>query len=122
MASQKFTDVVVWQKAHRFTLSVYRFTESLPKHEFYSLGDQMRRAAVSIPANFVEGFKKRGRADEPRFYNIAQGSLEESRYFLILCHDLGYGDTTQLSSDLEEVSRLLEAYCDATERLAPKTC
>jgi four helix bundle protein len=53
---------------------------------------QLRSAAVSIPANFAEGFKKRGLADKVRFYNIAQGSLEESRYYLILSRDLGYGD------------------------------
>jgi four helix bundle protein len=73
----------------------------------------MRRAAVSIPANIAEGFKKRGRLDKVRFMNIAQGSTEESRCYLLLSNDLGYGDTKPLLSNLEEVSRLLESYSRA---------
>jgi hypothetical protein len=68
----------------------------------------MRRVAVSIPANIAEGFRRRGRADKARFLNIAEGSVEECRYFLILAKDLGYGDTNKLSATLEEVSRLLK--------------
>ncbi len=111
--SQRFEDVVVWQKAHQFTLGVYRLTQSFPKTEIYGLSSQFRRAAVSIPANFAEGFRKRGKADKVRFMNIAQGSLEECRYYLILTHDLGYGEVTALNSLLEEVSKLLEAYSHA---------
>lgn len=64
---------------------------------------------ISVPANIAEGFKKRGRADKARFYNIAQGSLEECRYYLILSKDLGYGETDALKESLEEVSRMLES-------------
>ena len=70
-------------------------------------------AAVSVPANIAEGFRRRGKADKARFMNLAEGSLEESRYYLILSQDLGYGDTTQLSATAEEVSRLLSAYTAA---------
>ncbi len=73
----------------------------------------MRRAAVSIPANIAEGFRKRGKADKVRYMNIAEGSLEESRYYLILAQDLGYGQTDKLMPPLEEVSRLLNAYAKA---------
>ena len=73
----------------------------------------MRRAAVSIPANIAEGFRRRGRAEKARYMNIAEGSVEESRYYLILAQDLGYGDTAKLASSLEEVSRLLSAYAAA---------
>jgi four helix bundle protein len=75
----------------------------------------MRRAAISIPANIAEGFRKRGENDKTRFLNIAQGSLEESRYYLILIQDLGYGATTEIESLLEEVSKLLVAYARAIE-------
>jgi len=61
-------------------LALYSFTAALPKQETYGLAAQMRRAAVSIPANVVEGFRRRGKADKARFLNIAEGSLEESRY------------------------------------------
>jgi four helix bundle protein len=108
--AKSFEQLIVWQKAHQFVLNAYRFTENFPRHEIYGLTSQLRLAAVSIPANIAEGFKKRGRADKARFMNIAQGSLEECRYYLILAKDLNYGDTTQLQPQLEEVSKLLEAY------------
>ena len=111
--ARTFQDLLVWQKAHRFVLELYAFTATLPKQETYGLSLQMRRAAVSIPANVAEGFRRRGKADKARFLNIAEGSVEECRYFLILAKDLGYGDTQKLSSALEEVSRLLGAYAAA---------
>jgi four helix bundle protein len=70
----------------------------------------MRRAAVSIPANIAEGFKRRGKADKARFMNTAEASLEESRYYLILATDLHYGTCEHAMNLLEEVSRLLHAY------------
>ncbi len=75
---------------------------------------QLRRAAVSVPANFAEGFKKTGRANKVRFYNIAQGSLEECRYYLMLVRDLGYGDPGELLVGLDEIGRMLAAYARAT--------
>jgi four helix bundle protein len=111
--AKSFQDLIVWQKAHQFVLDVYRLTEKFPKSEIYGLTAQLRRAAVSVPANIAEGFKKRGKADKARLMNIAQGSLEECRYYLILAHDLHYGDTTTLQIQLEEVSKLLEAYITA---------
>ena len=105
-----FQDLVVWQKAHLFVLDVYKLTEQFPKTEVYGLTSQLRRAAVSVPANIAEGFRKKGRADKLRFLNIAQGSLEEARYYLILARDLGYGDPTGLTVRGEEVSKLLDAY------------
>lgn len=73
----------------------------------------MRRAGVSIAANIAEGFRKRGKQDKARFMNIAEGSIEESRYYLILTQDLGYGDTRALMETLEGVSRLLDSYSKA---------
>jgi four helix bundle protein len=103
----------VWRKAHEFVLAIYSFTASFPRQETYGLTAQMRRAAVSTPANIAEGFRRRGRADKARFMNIAEGSLEESRYYLVLAHDLGYGDTAKLETALDEVSRMLGAYAGA---------
>ena len=68
---------------------------------------------MSIPANIAEGFRRRSKPDKARFMNIAEGSVEECRYFLILAKDLAYGDTTQLAAILQEVSRLLSAYVAA---------
>jgi len=111
--AKSFRDLIVWRKAHDLALAVYRFTGSFPRQETYGLSSQMRRAAVSIPANIAEGFRKRGRADKARFMNTAEASLEESRYYLILAQDLGYGETGKLMTALEEVSRLLNAYARA---------
>ena len=114
--SQSFRDVLVWQKAHAFTLVIYRCTESFPKHELFALTSQVRRAAASIPSNFVEGFRKRTKPDKLRFYNIAQGSADECLYHLILAHDLCYADTSALQADLEEISRLRQGYINGLER------
>ncbi len=117
--SKTFTELIVWQKAHAFGLSAYKLTETFPKSEIYGLSSQLRRAAVSIPGNIAEGYKKRGPADKARFMNMAQGSLEEVQYYLILAHDLTYADTITLRAQLDEVSRLLEAYASAI--LAPRS-
>jgi four helix bundle protein len=114
--ARSFQDLIVWQKAHVFVLGVYKLTRTFPREEVYGLTSQFRRAAVSIPANIAEGFKKRGQADTARFLNIAQGSLEECRYYLILTRDLDYGDTQHLEQQIDEVSRLLSAYCQAVLR------
>jgi len=108
-----FKDLIVWQKAHQFVLSIYRLSENFPKGEMYGLTSQIRRAAISIPANIAEGFKKRTKPDKAKYMNIAQGSLEECRYYLILVKDLGYGDTSLFISQLEEVSKLLEGYTNS---------
>ena len=111
--AHSFMDLIVWQKSHKFVLSIYKLTKIFPKYEMYILTSQLRRSAISIPANIAEGFKKKGKADKVRLMNIAQGSLEESRYYLILTRDLGYCDPSQELSKLEEVSKLLEAYSKA---------
>jgi len=111
--ARTFQDLLVWQKAHRFVLEVYAFTAAFPKQETYGLALQMRRAAVSIPANIAEGFRRRGKADKARFMNLAEGSVEECRYYLVLAKDLGYGDTETLAISLVEVSRLLGTYAAA---------
>jgi len=104
---------VVWRKAHAFVLAVYKYTAAFPKQETCGLSIQTRRAAVSVAANVAEGFRKRGHADKVRFMNTAEGSIEESRYYLILAQDLGYGQTSELMRSLDEVSRILNAYSKA---------
>ena len=112
----RFEDLLAWQKAHQFVLATYRLTQAFPRSEVYGLTSQFRRAAVSIAANLAEGFKKRGKPDKLRFFNIAQGSVEESRYYLILAKDLGYGDNAEASDLLVEVSKLIEAYSQTIMR------
>jgi len=110
MPSKSFKDLIVWQRAHQWVLDIYRFTDRFPGKEQFGLTCQLRWASISIPANIAEGFKRKGNSDKARFYNIAQGSLEECRYYMILSADLGYGDTGMLEKSLQKISRLLEAY------------
>lgn len=105
-----FQDLIVWQKAHQFVLGTYSYSEGFPSAERFGLTSQLRRAAISISANIAEGFKRRTKADKARMLNIAQGSLEECQYYLILAYDLGYGETHELKHQLDEVSKLLDAY------------
>ena len=71
MGSKTFEDVELWQLAHKWVLDIYKFSDLFPKQEMFGLTSQLRRAAVSVPANFAEGFKKTGLSDKLRFYNIA---------------------------------------------------
>jgi four helix bundle protein len=109
-SAKRFQDLLVWQKSHSFVLAIYRFSRGFPTHETYGLRAQLRRAAVSVPANIAEAFKRRTAADKARILNIAEASLEEARYYLLLAHELEYGDSTKLSEVGDEVGRMLFAY------------
>lgn len=107
-AIERFEQLDVWRRAHALVLDVYRATAGLPDHEKFGIVSQMRRAAVSVPANIAEGFKRYGRGEKRRFYNMSQASLEELRYYCILCRDLGYtADTGNLIRQSEVVGRIL---------------
>lgn len=111
--SKSFTDLVVWHRAHEFVLNVYKVTRTFPIEERYALCSQFQRAATSVPANIAEGYKKLSKADKLRFLNIAQGSLEECRYYIILSRDLLYINIetyNELIVKVEETSRLLNLY------------
>jgi len=87
---QNYKDLKVWEKAHQFTLEVYEVTKTFPKEEVYSLTNQLRRAASSIPANIAEGCGKSTQAEFARYLNVSLGSANEAEYFLILSKDLKY--------------------------------
>ncbi|MCJ7482506.1 MAG: four helix bundle protein [Thermodesulfovibrionales bacterium] len=108
--SKSYQDLIFWQKAHEFVLKVYEYTSTFPKHELFGLSSQFRRAAVSIPANIAEGFRKNGPKDKVRFYNIAEGSINECSYYLRLASDLKYGDNEVMMKLLVEVSKMIRAY------------
>lgn len=111
--AQSFKDLVVWQKAHDFVLTVYKHTATFPKEEAYGLTSQFRRAAISCPANISEGFPKKGKADKLRFFNISQGSLEECRYYCVLAKELNYIDEEAyliLETKAQDVSKILRGY------------
>lgn len=82
--------LLVWQKAHELTLRIYRITKKFPEDEKFALTSQLRRAAVSIPSNIVEGKARNSNKDYARFLLISRGSLEEVKYQLLLAKDLEY--------------------------------
>jgi len=111
---ERFEDLLVWQRAHELTLAVYRMTSRFPSEERFGLVSQMRRAAVSVPANIAEGFKKRSRPDKVKFCNISQGSLEDLCYYLILSRDLGYvTDVKPAGANLDDVGRMLHGLIES---------
>jgi len=109
---QRYADLKVWQRSHALALEVYRCTEGFPDKERFGLTSQLRRAVVSAPANIAEGSRRQGAQDYARFLNIAEGSLAETSYLLLLSRDLGYLDpksAERLSDEIEEISRMLHA-------------
>ena len=82
--ANSFTDIKAWQFAYQFVLSVYKVTRTFPDTERFALCSQFQRAAVSIPANIAESFKRLSKSEKLRFLNISQGSLEECRYYILL--------------------------------------
>ena len=82
--TQSFEEVFAWKKAHAFVLLVYKITKGFPDDERFGLTSQFRRAAVSIEANIAEGYRKIGKPDKLRFFNISEGSLSECKDYIIL--------------------------------------
>ena len=92
-----YEDLEVFKEAHRLVLEVYALTRLFPSSERFRLTDQICRAASSVPANIAEAFGRYGRGEIIRFLHVARGSLEETRYFLLLAGDLGYIPPEQAS-------------------------
>ena len=108
--SKSFKDLIVWQKAHQLVLEIYEMSLELPENERYGISDQIKRCSVSVPANISESFGRVGLKDKIRFLYIANGSLEETKYFLILIEDLKFNNTEGLFNKAEEVSKILNSY------------
>lgn len=108
-----FHKLQVWQKAHELVLAVYKATALFPKPEFYGIVSQMRRAAVSIPANIAEGCGRQGKAELGRFLSIAMGSASELEYEILLARDLGFLKPDEHDHHAEcicEIKRMLTSY------------
>jgi four helix bundle protein len=116
---QNYRDIRVWQRAHRLVLRIYALTGTFPATERFGLVQQMRRAAVSVPANIAEGSKRLFKRDYVRFLNIAEASLREVEYYILLTVDLGFSDTSavrDLAAELDEVSRMLAGFRSAVQK------
>lgn len=116
---KSFEDLNVWKISHELVLEIYKSTHLFPKEELYSLTSQIRRATISVPANIAEGFLRRSPRDKIHFYNMAQSSLSEVKYYLILTRDLGYISSrfkiSQLSAKATEVAKMLNSLISSIE-------
>ena len=111
MAGKNFRALLVWEKAMQLAVCAYRLTTFLPRIEVFAIGDQMRRAAVSIPSNIAEG-NSRGQKDMIRFLEYSQGSRAELETQVEICYRVGYITKEQLRQYVirsEEVGRMISA-------------
>jgi len=109
---KSFKELEVWQKAHRLVLDIYRVTATFPKEERFGIVSQLRRAAYSIPANIAEGFGRRSTRELLQCLAIANGSLEEIRYFILLSSELNFltkVDVDKLDQQLDSVAQMIAA-------------
>jgi four helix bundle protein len=109
---QRFADLKVWQRSHALVLQVYRLTKMFPPEERYGLTSQLRRSTLSVPTNIAEGSKRQTNAEYARFLNIADGSLAETEYLLMVSPDLGYlpaNITKPLLNEADELAKMLHA-------------
>lgn len=107
---ENFDKLLVWQRAHSLVLKIYEVTNNFPKEEIWGLTSQIRRAAVSVPSNIVEGKARGSRKDFKRFLLVARGSMEEVKYQSLLAKELKYMNDEQyeeITAIIEEVGRLL---------------
>jgi four helix bundle protein len=103
---QRFQDLKVWQRSHALVLQVYQLTKDFPGSERFGITSQLRRAAVSVPTNIAEGTKRLGSQDYIRFINIAEGSLAETEYLIMLSRDLAYLSPDATASPLAEITNI----------------
>lgn len=118
---QRFTELKVWQRGHSLVLSAYRLTTAFPNTERYGLISQLRRAALSVPANIAEGSKQVSRQEYARFLNTAEASLAETEYLLMVSRDLGTVTSTMVTTSLKEVSEIARMLHGLREKVKPRS-
>ena len=117
MTQERWEKLDVWRQADEMAYQVYLITRKFPKEEIYGITSQLRRAALSIPTNIVEGYSRKGDRELGRFLNVSLGSLAEVKYLIYFAHRLNY-----LSKEEYAVQRLVmtnwgRAFGSSTKRL-----
>jgi len=110
--AKNYRELIVWQDGIKLAKAVYKLTEKFPKHEVYALGDQIRRAVVSVPSNIAEGQARKAPGDFRRFLHIALGSLAEVDTQLVLAQEFGYiskEDVDLLDEQIQNLRKKLYA-------------
>ena len=110
MEQSSYHGLIVWQKAIELAVIIYNLTKKLPKEELYSLSDQIRRAAISIPSNIAEGQDRDTNKEFVRFLTISRGSKAELETQLLICVKVGFLKETEISEAmdlLKEIGKML---------------
>jgi four helix bundle protein len=118
---QRYSNLTVWRRSHALVLQVYRLTKSLPRSEQFGITSQLQRAAVSVPSNIAEGAKRAGRREYAHFLNVAEASLAETDYLLLLARDLGFAESSSvetLRTEADEILRMLSSLRKKVEKSA----
>jgi four helix bundle protein len=107
-----YKELIVFQKADELAFQIYKITDLFPKEELYGLTSQIRRSALSVPTNIVEGHARRSKKEFKQFVNISLGSLAETRYLYDFSKRLGYHkkDNSEIACLIEEVGRILWSF------------
>jgi four helix bundle protein len=101
-----FIDLEVWQKGKDLTITIYRLTSVFPKEEIYGITSQMKRAALSVPANIAEGFGRFHFMDKAKFFLNARGSLYELKSHLLISKALGFVKDNRIEIILQSIQAL----------------
>jgi four helix bundle protein len=95
MAEERWEKLEVWKLADELAYKIYVGTRKFPKEEIYGITSQLRRAALSVPTNIVEGYSRKGQKELVQFLNISLGSMAEAKYLVYFAHRLGYLPDTE---------------------------
>lgn len=108
----KYKNLIVWQKANLLALKVYKLTEDFSKKETFGITSQLRRSALSVPTNIVEGYGRKSKTELSRFIDISLGSFAETEYLIEFSKELGYikTDTAEIENLVDEVGKLLWSF------------
>jgi four helix bundle protein len=117
---QRFTELKVWQRSHALVLETYRLTTKFAADERFGVVAQLRRAALSVPTNIAEGSKRESRQDYARFLNIAEGSLVEAEYLVMVSRDLGYLTAEAVAPILQEIKEIAQMLHNLRVKVEPR--
>ncbi|MFZ5997362.1 MAG: four helix bundle protein [Nitrospirota bacterium] len=108
----KHKELIAFQKADELAFQIYKLTESFPKSELFGITSQLRRAALSVPTNIVEGYARKSKKELAQFVNVALGSLAETEYLLEFSKRLGYcvAYNSDIENLIEEVGKVLWSF------------
>lgn len=115
-----YKNLIIWQKSDRLAFLVYELTKDFPRNEIFSITSQIRRAALSVPTNIVEGYNRKSRKELGRFIDISLGSLAETQYLLDFSKRLGYvkNDTKEIDTLIDDLGKLLWGFQASLARKA----